>query len=174
MIVPLAAITLIVSRQPSMYSATARIDPSSVIPASCAEARAIVSQVQGLATGRTAAAGQPAALIALFGYMARAPPAVNAGVKAGGGNAQLSVPLLFEHMFPSWFAGSATRPLSSARSSPRPSCRSPRRTCLPAASTTSSSIPMPPRPGRPGSRLAWLIIKVGAPRPEPPRGWVSR
>jgi SSS family solute:Na+ symporter len=26
-------------------------------------------------------------------------------VKAGGGNAQLSVPLLFEHMFPSWFAG---------------------------------------------------------------------
>jgi solute:Na+ symporter, SSS family len=44
-------------------------------------------------------------LIALFGYMARATPAVNAGVRAGGGNAQLSVPLLFEHMFPSWFAG---------------------------------------------------------------------
>ena len=44
-------------------------------------------------------------LIALFGYMARAVPAVNAGVKAGGGNTQLSVPLLFEHMFPSWFAG---------------------------------------------------------------------
>jgi solute:Na+ symporter, SSS family len=44
-------------------------------------------------------------VIALFGYMARATPAVNAGVKAGGGNAQLSVPLLFEHMFPSWFAG---------------------------------------------------------------------
>ena len=44
-------------------------------------------------------------LIALFGYMARAVPAVNAGVKANGGNAQLSVPLLFEHMFPSWFAG---------------------------------------------------------------------
>jgi SSS family solute:Na+ symporter len=44
-------------------------------------------------------------LIALFGYMARATPAVNAGVKAGGGNSQLSVPLLFEHMFPSWFAG---------------------------------------------------------------------
>jgi len=34
-------------------------------------------------------------LIALFGYMARATPAVNAGVKAGGGNPQLS----------SWFAG---------------------------------------------------------------------
>jgi solute:Na+ symporter, SSS family len=44
-------------------------------------------------------------LIALFGYMARADPAVNAGVKAGGGNPQLSVPLLFAHMFPSWFAG---------------------------------------------------------------------
>jgi solute:Na+ symporter, SSS family len=44
-------------------------------------------------------------LIALFGYMALATPAVNAGVKANGGDAQLSVPLLFEHMFPSWFAG---------------------------------------------------------------------
>jgi SSS family solute:Na+ symporter len=44
-------------------------------------------------------------LIALFGYMALATPAVNAGVTAGGGNTQLSVPLLFEHMFPSWFAG---------------------------------------------------------------------
>jgi SSS family solute:Na+ symporter len=46
-------------------------------------------------------------LIALFGYMARAVPAVNAGVKAAHGNAQLSVPLLFAHMFPSWFAGIA-------------------------------------------------------------------
>jgi solute:Na+ symporter, SSS family len=44
-------------------------------------------------------------LIALFGYLARAVPAVNADVKADGGNAQLSVPLLFEHMFPGWFAG---------------------------------------------------------------------
>jgi len=44
-------------------------------------------------------------IIALFGYMALATPAVNAGVKAHGDNAQLSVPLLFEHMFPSWFAG---------------------------------------------------------------------
>jgi SSS family solute:Na+ symporter len=44
-------------------------------------------------------------LIALLGYMARATPAVNAGVAAAGGNAQLSVPLLIEHMFPSWFAG---------------------------------------------------------------------
>jgi solute:Na+ symporter, SSS family len=44
-------------------------------------------------------------LIALLGYMALASPAVNAGVKASGGNAQLAVPLLFEHIFPSWFAG---------------------------------------------------------------------
>jgi SSS family solute:Na+ symporter len=44
-------------------------------------------------------------LIALFGYLARAVPAVNADVKANGGNPQLSVPLLFAHMFPSWLAG---------------------------------------------------------------------
>jgi solute:Na+ symporter, SSS family len=45
------------------------------------------------------------ALIALLGFAALASPAVAAGVKAGGGNAQLAVPLLFEHIFPSWFAG---------------------------------------------------------------------
>jgi solute:Na+ symporter, SSS family len=44
-------------------------------------------------------------LIALFGYMALATPAVNAAIKAHGDNTQLSVPLLFENMFPSWFAG---------------------------------------------------------------------
>jgi SSS family solute:Na+ symporter len=44
-------------------------------------------------------------LIALFGYMALATPSVNAGVKAHGGNTQLSVPLLFQNLFPSWFAG---------------------------------------------------------------------
>src|SRR5262249_35575573 len=44
-------------------------------------------------------------LIALFGYMALATPAVNAGVRAHGNNAQLSVPLLFQQIFPSWFAG---------------------------------------------------------------------
>ena len=44
-------------------------------------------------------------LVALLGYMALASPAVTAGVAAGGKNAQLSVPLLFQHMFPSWFAG---------------------------------------------------------------------
>ncbi|HEY0933040.1 MAG TPA: sodium:solute symporter [Trebonia sp.] len=46
-------------------------------------------------------------LIALFGYMARASPAVNADIKAAGGNPQLSVPLLFARLFPSWFAGVA-------------------------------------------------------------------
>jgi SSS family solute:Na+ symporter len=44
-------------------------------------------------------------LVALLGFMALASPAVTAGVKAAGGNAQLAVPLLFEHIFPSWFAG---------------------------------------------------------------------
>ncbi|MGH3398725.1 MAG: monocarboxylate uptake permease MctP, partial [Streptosporangiaceae bacterium] len=44
-------------------------------------------------------------LVALLGYMALASRAVTAGVKAANGNAQLSVPLLFEHIFPSWFAG---------------------------------------------------------------------
>jgi solute:Na+ symporter, SSS family len=43
--------------------------------------------------------------IALFGYMALATSSVNAGVKAHKDNTQLSVPLLFQHMFPSWFAG---------------------------------------------------------------------
>jgi solute:Na+ symporter, SSS family len=44
-------------------------------------------------------------LVALLGYMALASPAVRAGVKAHAGNSQLSVPLLFAHIFPSWFAG---------------------------------------------------------------------
>jgi SSS family solute:Na+ symporter len=44
-------------------------------------------------------------LVALLGFMALASPAVTAGVKAAKGNAQLSVPLLFAHIFPSWFAG---------------------------------------------------------------------
>jgi len=44
-------------------------------------------------------------LIALFGYMALATPAVTSGVKSAGDNTDLAVPLLFEHMFPSWFAG---------------------------------------------------------------------
>jgi SSS family solute:Na+ symporter len=46
------------------------------------------------------------ALIALFGYMAIADPVTVAAVKKSG-NAQLAVPYLFQHMFPSWFTGVA-------------------------------------------------------------------
>jgi solute:Na+ symporter, SSS family len=46
------------------------------------------------------------ALIALFGYMAIADPTTAANVKKAG-NAQLAVPYLFQHMFPSWFTGIA-------------------------------------------------------------------
>ena len=45
-------------------------------------------------------------LIALFGYMALADPRTAAEVKKSG-NAQLAVPYLLQHMFPSWFAGVA-------------------------------------------------------------------
>jgi SSS family solute:Na+ symporter len=47
------------------------------------------------------------ALIALFGYMAIADPVTSANIKKAGGNAQLAVPYLFQHMFPSWFNGIA-------------------------------------------------------------------
>ena len=46
-------------------------------------------------------------LVALLGYMALAAPGVPAAVKANGANAQLSVPFLFQKMFPPWFAGIA-------------------------------------------------------------------
>jgi len=45
--------------------------------------------------------------IALLGYMALADKATVASVKKAGGNAQLAVPYLFQHMFPSWFTGIA-------------------------------------------------------------------
>jgi solute:Na+ symporter, SSS family len=76
-------------------------------------------------------------LIALFGYLARAAPAVNAGVKADGGNPQLSVPLLFARMFPSWFAGIGNSAIVFGALVRRPSCRSRRRTCLPGPSIRS-------------------------------------
>jgi SSS family solute:Na+ symporter len=44
-------------------------------------------------------------LIGLLGYMALAAPGLPAVVKANGANPQLSVPLLFQNMFPSWFQG---------------------------------------------------------------------
>ena len=46
-------------------------------------------------------------LIALFGYMAVADPVTSANIKKAGGNAQLAVPYLFQHFFPSWFTGIA-------------------------------------------------------------------
>ena len=45
-------------------------------------------------------------LIALLGYMAIADTITAANVKKAG-NAQLAVPYLFQHMFPSWFTGVA-------------------------------------------------------------------
>jgi SSS family solute:Na+ symporter len=45
--------------------------------------------------------------IALLGYMALADKATVASVKKSGGNAQLAVPYLFQHLFPSWFTGVA-------------------------------------------------------------------
>ena len=47
------------------------------------------------------------ALIALFGYMAVADKTTVANIKKAGGNSQLAVPYLFQHMFPSWFTGIA-------------------------------------------------------------------
>ncbi|MGH3301841.1 MAG: hypothetical protein ACRDOK_09185 [Streptosporangiaceae bacterium] len=51
---PLAIVAAIVVRQPVMYAADARIITSSAVPQSSSEADAIVSQVQGIATGPTA------------------------------------------------------------------------------------------------------------------------
>ena len=46
------------------------------------------------------------AMIALFGYMAVTDPVTAANVKQAN-NAQLAVPYLLQHMFPSWFTGIA-------------------------------------------------------------------
>jgi capsular polysaccharide biosynthesis protein len=54
-LIPLVVIALIVAKQPAMYSADARIITSGEVPVSASEADAIVSQVQGIATGPTAA-----------------------------------------------------------------------------------------------------------------------
>ena len=45
------------------------------------------------------------AFVALLGYMAVADKTTVANVKKADGNAQLAVPYLFQHMFPSWFTG---------------------------------------------------------------------
>ena len=54
-LIPLVIIALIVAKQPAMYSADARIITSGEVPVSASQADAIVSQVQGIATGPTAA-----------------------------------------------------------------------------------------------------------------------
>jgi len=46
-------------------------------------------------------------LIALLGYMALADKTTVAHVKGAKNNAQLAIPYLFQHMFPSWFTGIA-------------------------------------------------------------------
>jgi len=55
-VMPLLAIGLTVAKQPPMYAASARIVSGNTVPASNAQADAIASQIQGIATGRTAAA----------------------------------------------------------------------------------------------------------------------
>jgi capsular polysaccharide biosynthesis protein len=54
--VPLVAISLLTARQPAMYAASARIITGSAVPQSSAAADAVASQVEALATGRTAVA----------------------------------------------------------------------------------------------------------------------
>ena len=53
---PLVAITLLVAKQPPMYAASARIVSGNTVPASNAQAQALVSQIEGIATGKSAAA----------------------------------------------------------------------------------------------------------------------
>ena len=52
---PLVVIALTVAKQPPMYAASARIVSGNTVPASNAQAQALVSQIQGVATGRTTA-----------------------------------------------------------------------------------------------------------------------
>jgi capsular polysaccharide biosynthesis protein len=53
---PLLVIAATAARQHQMYAASARIDSGTAVPASAAQAQAIVSQIQGIATGKTVAA----------------------------------------------------------------------------------------------------------------------
>ena len=53
---PLVVIALTVAKQPPMYAASARIVSGNTVPASNAQAQALVSQIEGIATGKSAAA----------------------------------------------------------------------------------------------------------------------
>ena len=102
-------------------------------------------------------------LIALFGYMARAVPAVNAASRRAAATPSCPCRCCSRTCSRAGSPGSATRRSSSARSCPRPSCRSPQRTCSPATFTRSSSGPTPPRAEETRvARLASLVMKVGA------------
>ena len=65
--VPLAAISFLTAKQPAVYAASARIITGSVVPQSSAAADAVTSQVEALATGRTAVA-LPAQVVSGTGY----------------------------------------------------------------------------------------------------------
>jgi SSS family solute:Na+ symporter len=86
-------------------------------------------------------------LLALLGFAA-----IAAGVKVD--NPQLSVPALFDKMFPGWFAGIAFAAIAIGASCPRRSCRSRPPTCGRATSTPRSSTPTP-RPSRRPGRASW-------------------
>ena len=88
------------------------------------------------------------ALLALLGYMA-----IEAGVTPltganGKPDNNTVVPLLFDQMFPAWFAGWRSPRSRSERSCRRPSCRSPPRTSSHAMSGASTRTAAPARPRR--------------------------
>ena len=59
MAVPLLAVSFLTTKQPAIYATSARIITGSVVPQSSAAADAVASQVEALATGRTAVAASP-------------------------------------------------------------------------------------------------------------------
>ena len=90
-------------------------------------------------------------LIALFGVMA-----IAGGIKpligpTGKPDTNTVVPNLFQHMFPSGFAGLAFAMIVIGALVRRPSCRSRRPTCLPATSTRNTCGGMPTNASRPSS-----------------------
>ena len=102
-------------------------------------------------------------LIALLGYMA-----IAAGIKpivsGGKPDPNTIVPLLFDKMFPDWFAGVAFAAIGDRRAGARRrSCRSPRPTCSRATSTrsTCNRDATPAQEAR-SSKLASLVVKAGA------------
>jgi capsular polysaccharide biosynthesis protein len=56
-VVPLLAVSFLTAKQPNIYAATARIITGSTVPQTSAEADAVASQVEAIATGRSAVMG---------------------------------------------------------------------------------------------------------------------